>query len=123
MNRKISFLVFVALCVVALINGNAWSATDDLKNFLTRRGDKLFDGQREYRFISFNIPNLMVIEDAYEFTRPNPWRWPSDFESEDALESVRQMGGQAVRTYVLSVYRDGSDMGDVVDVKRPGKFN
>jgi mannan endo-1,4-beta-mannosidase len=92
-------------------------------NFLTRRGDKLFDGEREFRFISFNVPNLMVIEDAYEFTRPNPWRWPDDFEIEDALESVRQMGGQVVRTYVLSVYRDGSDMGECVHVRRPGEFN
>jgi hypothetical protein len=91
--------------------------------FLTRRGDKLFDGDREFRFISFNIPNLMVIEDAYEFTKPNPWRWPDEFEIEDALESVRQMGGQVVRTYVLSVYREGSDMGDLVHVRRPGEFN
>ncbi len=92
-------------------------------NFLTRRGDKLFDGDREFRFISFNIPNLMVIEDAYEFTRPNPWRWPNDYEIEDALESVRQMGGQVVRTYVLSVYREGSDMGECVHVRRPAEFN
>ncbi len=92
-------------------------------NFITRRGDKLFDGKREFRFISFNIPNLMVIEDAYEFTKPNPWRWPDEFEIEDALESVRQMGGQVVRTYVLSVYREGSDMGECVHVRRPGEFN
>ena len=76
----------------------------------------LFDGDAPYRFISFNIPNLMVIEDAYEFTKPNPWRWPDEFEIEDALESVRQMGGQVVRTYVLSVHREGSDMGESVHV-------
>ena len=92
-------------------------------NFITRRGDKLFDGDREFRFISFNIPNLMVIEDAYEFTKPNPWRWPDEYEIEDALESVRQMGGQVVRTYVLSVHREGSDMGEFVHVRRPGEFN
>ena len=123
MNRKFHFLAFLALCAAGLIYGNARAATDDLKNFLTRHGDKLFDGDREFRFISFNIPNLMVIEDAYEFTRPNPWRWPNDYEIEDALESVRQMGGQVVRTYVLSVYRDGSDMGECVHVRRPGEFN
>src|SRR3954465_15702190 len=123
MNRKLHFLAFVALCAAALICTSAWAATDNLKHFLTRRGDKLFDGDREYRFISFNVPNLMVIEDAFEFTKPNPWRWPNDFEIEDALESVRQMGGQVVRTYVLSVYRDGSDMGECVHVRRPGVFN
>ena len=92
-------------------------------NFITRRGDQLFDGDRPFRFISFNIPNLMVIEDAYEFTRPNPWRWPDEFEIEDALESVRQMGGQVVRTYVVSVHREGSDMGEFVHVRGPGEFN
>src|SRR5436305_1095352 len=123
MNRKLRFIAFVALNAVALVYSSASAATDDVTHFLTRRVDKLFDGDREFRFVSFNIPNLMVIEDAYEFTRPNPWRWPNDYEIEDALESVRQMGGQVVRTYVLSVYREGSDMGDCVHVRRPGEFN
>jgi mannan endo-1,4-beta-mannosidase len=91
--------------------------------FLTRRGDQVMEGDRPFRFISFNIPNLLVIEDAYEFTRPNPWRWPDEFEIDDALQSVRQMGGQVVRTYVISVKRDGSDMGDFVHVRAPGEFN
>ena len=107
----------------AVLLSPALAAADEPMNFITRQGDKLFDGDREYRFISFNIPNLMVIEDAYEFTKPNPWRWPDEFEIEDSLESVRQMGGQVVRTYVLSVHRDGSDMGEFVHVRKPGEFN
>jgi hypothetical protein len=95
----------------------------ELENFITRQGDQLLDGERPYRFISFNIPNLLVIEDAFEFTRPNPWRSPDEYEIEDALESVRQTGGQAVRTYVISVFREGSDMGQTVHVLAPGKFN
>jgi mannan endo-1,4-beta-mannosidase len=123
MKRKSSVLGVLALIAVGvLVNTPATAVSDELR-FLTRRVDKLFDGSREFRFISFNIPNLMVIEDAYEFTRPNPWRWPNDFEIEDALETVRQMGGQVVRTYVLSVYRDGSDMGRCVHVLQPDKFN
>ncbi|MEX0641861.1 MAG: cellulase family glycosylhydrolase [Pirellulales bacterium] len=112
------FLAALAVCCAQFA-----PAADELTNFITRRGDQLFDGDRPYRFISFNIPNLMVIEDAYEFTKPNPWRWPDEFEIEDALESVRQMGGQVVRTYVLSVFREGSDMGECVHVRRPGEFN
>ncbi len=96
---------------------------EELKNFITRRGDKLYDGDCEFRFISFNIPNLMVIEDAYEFTEPNPWRWPDEYELEDALESIRQIGGQVVRTYVVSVRREGSDMGEHLHVLGPGEFN
>ena len=64
-----------------------------------------------------------MIEDAFSFTGKNPWRWPNEFEIEDALESVRQMGGQVVRTYVLSVYREDSDMGEIVHVLAPGEFN
>src|SRR5258705_1202813 len=117
MNRKLAFVlvgIVALLAAEAALGVSADAAGGDLKNFLTRRGDKLFVGDREFRFVSVNIPNLMVIEDAYEFTRPNPWRWPNEFEIEDALESVRQMGGQVVRTYFLSVYREGSDMGEYV---------
>ncbi len=91
--------------------------------FITRDGDRLMEGDRPYRFVSFNIPNLLVIEDAFSFTDPNPWRWPDEYEIEDALESVRQMGGQVVRTYVISVFREGSDMGRTVHVLAPGEFN
>src|SRR4051794_13148017 len=119
-----SFRVLLILAAAFFVADRVASAeSSHLKKFATRRGDMLFDGKREFRFISVNVPNLMVIEDAYEFTRPNPWRWPNDFEIEDALESVRQTGGQVVRTYVLSVYREGSDMGECVHVRRPGEFN
>src|SRR5262245_23393063 len=120
MHGELKRIRFFALALAALfVACSTVVAADAPMRFLNRRGVKLFDGEREFRFISFNIPNLMVIEDAYDFTRPNPWRWPNDYEIEDALESVRQMGGQVVRTYVLSVYRDGSDMGECVHVRRP----
>lgn len=114
----------LALDAGSVVTGNQTDSTEPSKiNFITRRGDQLFDGDRQFRFISFNIPNLMVIEDAYEFTKPNPWRWPNEFELNDALESIRQLGGHLARTYVVSVYRAGSDMGDFVHVLGPGKFN
>ena len=108
--------------VLPICGRNGAADPEDSRNFITRRGDKLFDGDQPFRFISFNIPNLLVIEDAFAFTQPNPWRWPDEFEIEDALESVRQMGGQVVRTYVLSVHREGSDMGESVHVLAPGRI-
>src|SRR5690606_21505939 len=51
------------------------------------------------------------------------WAWPNEFELNDALASIRQMGGTVARTYVLSVRRAGSDMGDHVYVRGPGDFN
>ncbi|MCA9231080.1 MAG: cellulase family glycosylhydrolase [Planctomycetales bacterium] len=95
----------------------------EMSQFVTRLGDKLMVGDQEFRFISFNIPNLHLVEDNFSFTQPNPWRWPDEYEIADALESVRQLGGTVVRIYVLSVQREGSDMGDHVFVKGPGEFN
>jgi hypothetical protein len=112
--------LFVLSAVIA-VTGSA--EADDIENFVTRQGDQLLVDGRPYRFISFNIPNLLVVEDAFSFTKPNPWRWPDEYEIEDALESVRQMGGQVVRTYVISVFREGADMGRTVHVYGPGEFN
>jgi hypothetical protein len=121
--RVAVFCVAIMQVLAAADNAVADIPTPAEMRFITRRGDQLFDGEQPFRFISMNIPNLLVIEDAYEFTKPNPWRWPDRFEIEDALESIRQMGGQVARSYVISVYRDGSDMGKVVHVLAPGKFN
>src|SRR3990172_10055685 len=115
------FQIF-GIALLAALSCQAAGA-EELQHFITRKGDQLLDGDKPYRFISWNIPNLLVIEDAFEFTSPSPWRWPDEYEIEDSLESVRQMGGQVVRTYVLSVYREGSDMGGCVHVRRPGEFN
>jgi mannan endo-1,4-beta-mannosidase len=124
MSRARQIIAILAILVDIVVFGSSEAIrADEPANFLTRRGDQLFDGDRRFRFVSFNIPNLLVIEDAYQFTQPDPWRWPNEFEIEDALESIRQMGGQVVRTYVLSVRREGSDMGDRVHVRAPGEFN
>jgi mannan endo-1,4-beta-mannosidase len=98
-------------------------ASDRMNQMIRVEGDKLYEGDREFRFISFNIPNLHLVEDNFAPDAESPFCWPNAFEIEDALESVRQMGGTVVRTYVLSVVREGSGMGDTVFVLGPGKFN
>lgn len=111
------------LLAAALILSVAIPAAAETSLFITRDGDRLLEGDRPFRFVSMNVPNLLVIEDAFSFADPNPWRWPDEFEITDALESVRQMGGRVVRSYVISVYREGSDMGRTVHVLAPGEFN
>lgn len=91
--------------------------------FLRQEKGKLYDQEGEFRFVSWNVPNLLVIEDAFEFLGDSPWRWPNEFELNDALESVRLMGGTVVRPYVITVRRDDGDMGDHVHVLAPGEFN
>jgi mannan endo-1,4-beta-mannosidase len=118
------FLLF-AHCVIALVASAApLRSAEPLQQFITRRGDQLFEGDQPFRFISFNIPNLQLVEDNYAPSAKTPWIWPNEFELTDALQSVRQMGGTVVRTYVLSVRREAdADIGAHVYVRSPGEFN
>lgn len=93
------------------------------KHFITRQGDKLYDGDREFRFISFNIPCLHYIEDDMLFEREMPFRLPDPYEIEDALKTIRQMGGQVARTYTLPVRRKADWDTRPVYVLGPGEFN
>ena len=98
-------------------------AESALRDFITARGDQLLEGDKPFRFISFDLPNLQMIEDNMPFTETNPWRLPDEFEIRDGLMTVRQMGGTVVRTYVLSVVRTNDAPGTPRHVLGPGKFN
>jgi hypothetical protein len=93
------------------------------KYFITRNGDRLMDGGQEFRFISFNTPNLHYIEDYLPFSGTNPWRLPDEFEIRDALMTIKQIGGKVTRMYVLSVRRQDDTPDIVRHVEAPGKFN
>jgi hypothetical protein len=91
--------------------------------FVVARGDRLFEGDEEFRFLSFNVPNLHYIEDDLRFAQAMPFRWPSEYEIRDALDSIRQMGGRVVRIYALSV-RKADDTDDMPrHVLGPGEFD
>ena len=85
-------------------------------DFVTRNGDKLMDGDQELRFISVNIPGLLVLEDG-GFHLPSPW------EQEDAFKSVVQMGGQVIRTYTLTVKSPSDTSETKFHVMAPGVFD
>jgi hypothetical protein len=70
-----------------------WERTHD---FVYAEGDQLYLDGNLYRFASFNVPNLHVLEDPY-------WHMVEAFEQEDAIRSVKAMGGQVIRTYTLSI--------------------
>ncbi len=115
-------MLFAALLALAMAIPAA-AKEPLLRNFVSVRGDRLMEGDRPFRFISFNIPNLHLVEDNVGFAEANPWRLPDRFEIADALASVRQQGGQVVRTYVLSVARAQDPPGAPRHVLGPGKFN
>jgi hypothetical protein len=120
---------FVKFALLFLSASLIWPASSSLpaasvlQDFITARGDQLMEGDKPFRFISFDIPNLQLIEDNVGFAQTNPWRWPDQFELTDALSTVRQMGGTVVRTYVISVVRPADSPGTPRHVLGPGKFN
>lgn len=119
MKRLILYLAML-LTVSSFITAHAKPV---LRNFITVRGDQLMDGNQPFRFISFNIPNLLIIEDKMPFTTPNAWCLPDAFELQDALATVHQMGGMVVRTYCPPVWRSNDPPAECSYVLGVDRFN
>ncbi|GAF04111.1 glycoside hydrolase 5 family protein [Saccharicrinis fermentans] len=115
--KRIALLVITVSFIFNLLAQN-----QGFENFITTKGKHLMDGDKVYRFISMNIPNLNYVEDEMSFTREHPYRYPTEFEIRDAFETVKQMGGKVIRIYTLPVKR--SDETDKVPtfVTGPGEF-
>lgn len=88
------------LCAVA-------SAADPWP-IITRRGDALYEGDRPFRFLGLDTPNLQQHESQVLPDYSN--RFPDEYETRDALETLRRVGARATRTFSLSVHspRDGT---------------
>ena len=93
------------------------------QHFVTTKADRLMEGDNEFRFISFNIPNLHYIEDNQEFTNPSPWRPADEFEIRDALTAIKQLGGKVVRLYTPSIRKAKDEPEIIRHVEAPGVFN
>ena len=114
--------ILVVLFILSF-TGTSLSSESVFTRFVYRDGDRLMDENGELRFISFNIPCLHYNEDNMAFTQMNPWRPTNEFEITDALEAVKQMGGQVVRTYTLSVRVSGEDPNIPRHILGPGQFD
>jgi hypothetical protein len=113
----------VALSVGLLAAVQPAKAQSGFEQFITVHGDQLMDGSQPFRFISFNLPNLQMIEDNLPFAGTNAWRLPDEFEVRDGLATVRQMGGTVARIYAISVTRTNELPGTPRHVLGPGRFN
>ena len=115
---RLSALVSVAsVLLVTSLHASAF------EHFITAKGDQLFEGQEPYRFMSFNIPNLTYTEDDMRFDQLNPFRLPTVYEIDDALATIKQMGGRVARTYVLSVAKTNDLPGTPRHILAPDKLN
>ena len=117
MRRRFFTVIFLAATV------SVFAAETPLQNFITAREGKLFDGDREFRFLSLDIPNLLVVEDNVAFAEENPWRLPDQFEINDALQTLVQLGGTVTRSYVITVVKTNDLPGTPRHVLAPGIFN
>ncbi|MEU8222453.1 Ig-like domain-containing protein [Kribbella sp. NPDC048915] len=79
-----------------------------LEHFVTRTGDKLMDGPDEFRFVSTNMPDILQTITDKKFESDTQLRLPNEYELRDAVETVKQMHGQVLRTFVVTV-ADGTD--------------
>ena len=109
--------------LIILYSVTSLCAQSHFEHFITRSGHRLMDGERELRFISFNIPNLNFVEDEMAFGRAHPYGLPTGDEIRDALESVRQLGGTVVRMYTFPVRKETDDQTVPKYVLGPGKFD
>ena len=75
-------------------------ADSRLKNFITRQGDKLMDGDKEFRLVGANMPGLML---PYDWTLYLPERLtlPTPWEQEDGFRTLDQMNLRVVRLWNL----------------------
>jgi mannan endo-1,4-beta-mannosidase len=98
-------------------------ARADFEHFISVDGARLMDGDREFRFVSFNVPTLLFVEDEMAFAQTNPYGLPSEYELRDLYATVAAMGGRVVRAYTIPVRNRRFPANAVTYVEGPGEFN
>src|SRR5690606_21314988 len=86
-------------------------------HFISTKGDKLFDGEKEFRFISYNYPGALYNEDEAGGIMPTA------FEQEDAIRTINQVGGKVFRTYSLTIKDKNDPPNAIRHITGPGQIN
>jgi len=99
-------IMFLVISVSVVFITEPSKASAAITTFIKRSGDILYedldgDGTKganepQFRFISFNASSLIANEVA-------GWRAPDPWEQEMLFKRISELGGQVVRTYVISV--------------------
>lgn len=89
-------------------------------NFISRKKDKLYDGEKEFRFISFNIPDAIYSSHkSIASVFPTP-----EYEQEDLIKGLYRMGCTVARLYCLSIPGEGVNIPAWnCFIKKPGEYN
>ncbi|MCR5755214.1 MAG: cellulase family glycosylhydrolase [Acetatifactor sp.] len=93
---------------VTVNEGETEDMASSFENFITCDGTKLMDGDKELQFISLNYPQA---------TSDTAW------EQENAVKTIKTMGGNVTRTYVIPAYNGSNkDRAYVAGVDKDGKL-
>ena len=118
--RHLSVLLCLAINATGI--ANVMAGTNGFDHFVTRDGNRLMDGDKEFRFMGANIPGLVV---PYDFTLrlPEHMTLPTPWEIEDAMKTLSRMGMTVVRTWNLPICGPEEEPQAWHYVLAPGKFN
>ena len=124
MNTKKHTIKIIALLTLALLSILPAIAQSKEQNtswpIITRKGDKLYEGTKVFRFMGLAAPNIQQNESQIRVDRSN--RFPDEYEIRDLLDGIRRLGGRATRTFSLSVYSP-LDNGMPVYIEGHRKYN
>jgi mannan endo-1,4-beta-mannosidase len=102
-SRILTFAISILFCfLMANVSGQPKPVKSVYTNIITRQGDKLMDGNKEFRFMGLAAPNIQQNESQIRKDRTN--RFPDEYEIRDILGGIQRLGGLATRTFSLSVY-------------------
>jgi mannan endo-1,4-beta-mannosidase len=101
-NLALISLTLPGFLVCAQAQTEATQKRDRITTFVTRSGDKLMAGGKEYRFFGLAAPNIQQNETQIRADRTN--RFPDEYEIRDILGGIQRVGGLATRTFSLSIY-------------------
>lgn len=102
---------------VITAQGQAEPTKSVYKNIITAKGDRLMDGDKEFRFMGLAAPNIQQNESQIREDRTN--RFPDEYEIRDILGGIQRIGGLATRTFSLSVYSpDDKEMPVYITARR-----
>jgi mannan endo-1,4-beta-mannosidase len=91
-----SKLAIKANSLLAFMHTSSVNAQPTNFDFVTRTGSTLYEDGKPFKWISYNIPNLLLLEGVQE-----EWIPPTPFEQESAILAIVGSHGSVARTYTL----------------------
>lgn len=122
--KVIVFLIIsISGALVSCHNQQQTTTKEGFKHFIKVDGNKLMDGDKVFRFVSFNVPTLHYNEDEFEFSQLHAYSLPDEFELRDVFETISQIGGKVIRMYTIPVKMEFEPDGTPTYVTGPNQFS